>query len=98
MNGYVNVLSDISSDDCFDERDGTAEIPDDNIGDGDQISDSNGYDVVYISSDKDCTTVAILDEIVIEGTFVTAFTKKTRVIYGGVTATEITLKTDYYRS
>ena len=80
VNGYVNVFSDISSDDCFDEMDGNAEIPNDNIGDGDQIRDSNEYDVVYISSNKDCTTVAIPDEIVMEGTFVMAFTRKSRVI------------------
>ena len=53
--------------------------------------------VMNISNDKDCTTVPIPDETVMEGTIVMAFKRKTRVINGGVTATGITLKTDFYR-
>ena len=78
--------------------DGYAEISDDDIGDDHQISESDGYDVVCISSDKECTTIAIPDEIVIEETFVMALTRRTRVINSGVTATEFTLTTDYYRN
>ena len=76
--------------------DGYAEICDDNIDDEVEISDSDGYDVVYISSNEECTTMAILDEIVIEETFVMAFTRRTRVINDGVTATGLMLTTDYY--
>ena len=54
--------------------------------------------MVYISSDDECTTIAIPDEIVIEETFVKALTRRARVINGGVTATEFTLTTDYYRN
>ena len=71
---------------------------DNTIGDDLQISDSDGYDMVYISSDEECTTMAIPAEIVIEEALVMAFTKKTRVINGGATATELTLITDYYRN
>ena len=70
--------------------DGYAEISDDDIGDDHQISDSDGYDVVYISSDEECTTMGIPDEIVIEETFVMVLTRRTRVINGGVTAAELT--------
>ena len=97
-NGYVNIFSDISSDENSDELDGYAEIFDDNIGDEDQISDSDGYDVVYISSDEECTTMPIPAEIVIEEGLVMALTRRTRVINGGVTTTELTLTTDYYRN
>ena len=78
--------------------DGYTEISDDDIGDDHQISDSDGYDVVYISSDDECMTIAIPDKIVTEETFVMALTRRTRVINGGVTATEFTLTTDYYRN
>ena len=97
-NRYVNIFSDISSDENSDKLDGYAEISDDNIGDEDQISVSDGYDVVFISSDKECTTMAYPDEIVIEETFLMALTRKTTVINGGVTATELTLTTDYHRN
>ena len=97
-NRYVNIFSDISSDENSDELDGYAEISDDDIGDDHQISDSDGYDVVYICSDDECTTIAIPDEIVVEETFVMALTRRKRVINGGVTATEFTLTTDYYHN
>ena len=67
--------------------DGYAEISDDDIGDDHQISDSDGYDVVYISSGEECTTMAIPDEIVIEETFVMALTRRT--INVGVTAADL---------
>ena len=76
--------------------DGYAENCDDNIDDEVEISDSDGYDVVYISSNEECTTMAILDEIVTEETFVMAFTRRTRVINDGVTETGLMLTTDYY--
>ena len=41
--------------------------------------------------------MAIPNEIVIEEALVMALTRRTRVINGGVTATELTLTTDYYR-
>ena len=61
----VNIFSDISSDENSDELDGYAEISDDDIGDDHQIKVSDGYDVIFISSDKECTTMANPDEIVI---------------------------------
>ena len=52
-------------------------------------------DMMWSSS---AATMANPDEIVIEETFVMALTRKTRVINGRVTTTELTLTTDYYRN